>query len=557
MGTYLEAERVAARMRKGRVGWCMVAIVSCFMVCSSAEAFKIDTGNDEVGLNWDNSIRYNLGYRVGKPDPNALASPNNDDGDRNFNTGIIGNRLDLLSEIDFSYQKKYGVRVSGAAWYDQAYHTHINNNSVSTSNHIVNGQQALGFNSYVDRYYAGPSGELLDAFAFGKFDVGQIPVQVKVGRQTQYWGESLMLNAGLNGIAYAQSPLDIAKGYAVPNTTVKELFRPLNSVSVTVQPTSTLTIMGQYYLQWESNRYPESGTYFGIYDFFLNSGQSIVTDPATGGFLPRGRDIEPRQAKDWGIGMRWSPEWLDGTLGAFYRNFSDRFPQLHLDTDNGELRYVYPSGIDLYGVSLSKQLLGVSVGAEVSYRHNMPLQSQLVTVAQADLPKPGETAGARGDTMHALVNVLGIINKTPLFDTAQYIAEANWGNWVRVTQGKEFFKGIDSYQFIDRITKNYAALDLNFVPTWFQVMPGADLSMPLFYSRGLYGNSPTGITQKNAGSWSAGLSVDYLARHKFDLLYVDYFGDYQIDPVAGLINNGDPALLKDRGTLSLTYRYTF
>ena len=71
-------------------------------------------------------------------------------------------------------------------------------------------------------------------------------------------------------------------------------------------------------------------------------------------------------------------------------------------------------------------------------------------------------------------------------------------------------------------------------------------------------NSPTNITQKNAGYWSAGLSVDYLARHKFDLMYVGYFGDLANDPTGALaVNNGDPALLQDRGTLSFTYRYTF
>ena len=34
------------------------------------------------------------------------------------------------------------------------------------------------------------------------------------------------------------------------------------------------------------------------------------------------------------------------------------------------------------------------------------------------LPAEGETKGPRGDTYHALVNVLGVIPKTPVFDTA-------------------------------------------------------------------------------------------------------------------------------------------
>jgi hypothetical protein len=280
--------------------------------------------------------------------------------------------------------------------------------------------------------------------------------------------------------------------------------------------------------------------------------------------LSRGEDITPRQSGDWGLGARWSPEALNGTtFGFYYRNFSDKSPQIHIDGDNGQLRFAYADNIDLYGISFSRQILGVSVGAELSYRRNMPLLSNPVVVSASDLPGIGQTLGARGDTLHAVLNFLGLINRTPVFDTASYIVEFNWGNWLKTTHDPfGVFKGLDGYTDIDRATKDFASVDLNFAPTWFQVLPGADLTMPLYYSRGLYGNSPTNIMQKDGGMWSVGLSVDYLARHKFDLAYVDYFGKYRIDPnpalgVNGLVNNGDYALLKDRGTLSLTYRYTF
>ncbi|TWJ18721.1 DUF1302 domain-containing protein [Geobacter argillaceus] len=530
-----------------------MALTSLLGGYGSAGAFEIKTGNDDVKVNWDNSIRYNLGYRVGQPDKAIVANPDYDDGERNFRHGIVASRLDLISEFDVSYQKAYGIRLSGAGWYDQVYHNHLSDD-LTTSNAVDGNGNKVAINNYTKRYYAGPSGELLDAFAFGKFELAEIPFQIKVGRNTQFWGEGLLLNAALNGISYAQSPLDIAKGYAVPNTSIKELFRPLNNISVTAQPTSTLTIMGQYFLQWEPNRYPESGSYMGIYDFLLNGAQ--------GGFgLTRGSDITPHQIGDWGIGARWSPEGLNGTtLGFYYRNFSDKMPQIHIDTDTGQLRFAYPDNIDLYGISFSQQILGVSVGAEFSYRHNMPLLSNPVAVATAGLPGRGDTLTARGDTLHAVLNCLGLINRTPMFDSAQWIAELNWGNWLHVSQDQfGVFKGGNGYTDIDQATKNFVSIDLNFAPTWFQVFPGADLTLPLSYSRGLIGNSVTNIMQKNAGSWSAGLSVDYLARHKFDLAYVDYFGDFRTDPATGIlaVNNGDPALLKDRGTLSFTYRYTF
>ena len=35
----------------------------------------------------------------------------------NFDKGLISNRVDILSAFDLSYKRKYGFRVSGAAWY--------------------------------------------------------------------------------------------------------------------------------------------------------------------------------------------------------------------------------------------------------------------------------------------------------------------------------------------------------------------------------------------------------------------------------------------------------
>ena len=47
-----------------------------------------------------------------------------------------------------------------------------------------------------------------------------------------YWGESLFLGGHLHSVAYAQNPLDLQKGFATPGTEAKELFRPLNQLSV-------------------------------------------------------------------------------------------------------------------------------------------------------------------------------------------------------------------------------------------------------------------------------------------------------------------------------------
>ena len=97
-----------------------------------------------------------------------------------------------------------------------------------------------------------------------------MPVQAKLGRHTIYWGESLLLGGHLHSVSYAQAPLDLQKGFATPGTEVKELFRPLNQLSLQAQLTDTLSVAGQYMLEWESARYPEGGTYLGPVDFVFN-----------------------------------------------------------------------------------------------------------------------------------------------------------------------------------------------------------------------------------------------------------------------------------------------
>lgn len=546
--------------------WCLVVVsVSLLFAGISAEAFDIPTGNEDLKLRWDNTFRYTLSQRVKKQDQAIINSPNNDDGDRNFDVGIVSNRLDILSEVDAVYKKLYGVRLSGAGWYDQRMNDGLDNTSPGTSNHLVNGRPAVGMNSYNRRWAAGPSGELLDAFAFGQFEIGEVPVNVRVGRHSVYWGESMLPFAGTHGISYGQSPIDLGKALAQPGVELKEIFRPLNQVSVQLQPLPSLSIAGQYFLQWESDRFPEAGTYLGFADPLLNGGESVFAGP--GARITNAGDINPRQARDWGVSARWSPEWLGGTVGIYYRNFSDRLPQLHIDATNAGpatlpgYRLVYADNIDLYGISFAKQLLGVSIGSEASIRHNMPLISNPVTVGIPGSPVPagGDTAGARGDTFHALVNFLYLFKGIPLFDKADCLVEFTYSQWMKVNQGADSFKGGAGYSGLDRVTKDAMTGAINFSPTWFQVFSGVDLSMPLSLSSGIFGNAAvtTGGAARN-GAYSAGFSFDILARYTATINYAGFFGNYATDATGGISTSGDVfALLKDRDMVTLTLKTTF
>lgn len=547
---------VKSRARRRELKWAPALAALFAGGAPSAMAGSIDTGNEEVELRVDLTARYNLGRRVQRQDPAILLNQNADDGDRNFGRhSTVNNRVDLLSEMDFVYRKRFGARMSAAGWYDRAYSSGFDNSSIGTSNHLENGMPAMGLSPYAKRYYAGPSGELLDAFVFGTFDLGGVPVSMRAGRHVVTWGEALLGGGATHGVGYAQSPLDGAKALSSPGIEAKELYRPLTQLSASVQATPELSFAAQYFLKWEASRGSEAGTYLGSSDALQFGGESLIVDGGTR--VLRGRDISARDRGDWGVAARWSPRWLDGTLGLYVRNFSDRLPQVILDKGANEYLLAYASNIKLYGLSLSKDIGGASVGFDLNYRRNMPLSSDAATVASsADYPRPGQVLGSRGNTWHAVLNAMGSTGPTPLYDSLGWSTELTWNRWASVTQGASLFKGRDGYTEIDRVDKTAVGFAINLTPTWYQVLPGANLSMPLSYSRGLRGNSAvTGGGNRGAGSWAAGLALELSGRHSFELKYVGYFGRYVTDATgAASVANGGTALLKDRGAVFFTFK---
>ncbi len=137
---------------------------------------------------------------------------------------------------------------------------------------------------------------------------------MKLGRHSLYWGESLFVNGNLNGIAYAQNPLDLQKGFATPGVEAKELFRPLNQISMQAQVTDTVSVAAQYMLQWEAFRYPEGGTYLGPVDFAFNGPDRQFISTALG-FAQNGGQVKPPQSGGGGVATRWN--WLNGSTGRW------------------------------------------------------------------------------------------------------------------------------------------------------------------------------------------------------------------------------------------------
>ena len=171
-----------------------------------------------------------------------------------------------------------------------------------------------------------------------------MPMNIKAGQHTVFWGDSLLLSGAIHGVSYAQNSLDILKGFATPGAEAKELFRPRGGLTLQLQPTTDLSLAAQWFYNWQAVRAPESGSYLTAQDGLQFGGDSIIlgANPFAAAFpgspaLARAwnnQGVAPSRYSaslgDWGISARWSPAWLDGTLGFYFRNATDILPQVVL-----------------------------------------------------------------------------------------------------------------------------------------------------------------------------------------------------------------------------------
>jgi len=517
-----------------------------------ARAFELGTGNPDLSVRWDNTLRYNLSTRVEGKDPKIANAPNSDESDNKFDHGdVVNNRLDLLSELDLVYKSRMGLRISAAAWYDHAYRDDtVNTGPGLAARGSYNDNR---YSSFTKRFYEGPSGEFLDAFVFGNFELGSTTLRVKAGKHSIFWGD-VAFNAN-HSVAYSQMPNDTRKSLASPGVEAKETVLPLNQVSAQLQINDTLAIAAQYFLDWKPNRLPEGGTYYGAADFLFYGPDRFSLSPALA--VPRAAAVEPDKRGNWGINLKWSPAWVDGTLGFYYRKFDERqpwsAPQVSAVPTTGFYRLVYAKGTEVFGVGLNKNIGGFAVATEVSMRKNTAFINNAIN--------PATLEGPRGDSYHAFVNATTLGNLSASMPYTA-VAELAVSRWRKVRSNPNFFnaEGFPGCSAaaagLSCATKNYAGISLLFAPRVLQVIPGGDLTIPLFYQVGIKGNAATlSGGNKDAGNYSIGLQLDYLSKYVFAVNYSDFVGEYRDNGNVVTVGNGP--LYQDRGLLSLSFRTSF
>jgi Protein of unknown function (DUF1302) len=537
----------------------------------SAYAFEFNLGPDVAGR-WDNTIQYIGGVRAGGIDPGIGNNPIFNESDYKFGHAgsIVTNRVSDLTEFNLSYRQTYGFRVSASLFKDFAYTDSVHFNPNFAAPGVP--YSALGsyagnrYSSYTRSYYVNGT-QLLDAFAYGSFEVGGHLTSIKLGRLTQLWGPAIFF--GDQAISYAQNPVDGIKGSAAPGSTLKEVALPRAQLYVQTEVTPQLTLAAQYFFEFEHNLLPEGGTYLGLSDFLFNGPSQLL------GAIPHGNDFKPKNVNNnFGVRATWSPDFLaGGSLGFYYRRLDEAQPWVLFgqDPSTGATNYhlSYNEGTQLFGVSAELGIGVVSSGFEVSYRHNTALNS-----ATGPLPTDlSGHSGARGDTINMIANALVPLGKTPLYDSGTLTAEVAFTQRVGSIQNAALYNGTGNSlacptgnKWNGCSTNNSVVAAMQFDPQWLQVFPGVDIDMPIFVMYGIFGNTPSLTTTiGNQGSliYTVGVHARVHNQYNITLQYNGYHshtsGSTRFGPggPSYYASGNGPYMWNDKPWISLTLQTTF
>lgn len=241
------------------------------VIASQAQAVEISLLDGEVEGSLDTTLSYGSLWRVQGQDD--IGDINADDGNRNFDTGLVSEVYKVTSDLALNYQN-YGAFVRGTAYYDTQIMDKRTDYYGSADSAGRPSQAYPNDNHFTDetRDIAGNNVELLDAYVFGSWDIGDMPLGAKIGRQVISWGEGVFYRGGINTI----NPVDAAK-YHLPGSELKEVLMPIEAFSYNIGLTENLSMEGFYQWTWEETRLDPVGTYFAGTDLFADGGNTAYT----------------------------------------------------------------------------------------------------------------------------------------------------------------------------------------------------------------------------------------------------------------------------------------
>lgn len=511
--------------------WACLGLAVSAIIATPGQAAAEDLGNwGGFDLRWDTTVRASLGIRTEPANPELLSKINADDGDRAFRPGPESERVDVVTELT-GERGNLGFDISAQGWYDAAYNTHSANNSPATFNPITSSNR--GFPGDVSNLM-GRYAELLNAYVRDTVQVGDVPVTLSIGRQTLLWGESLLFPE--NGIAAAQAPVDQIKELSAPLAQAREVFLPVTQIVVRAGLGGGLSLEAYDQLEWRRDRLPGVDSFLSTSDILDVGGQRFL---AANGLptLYRTADDVPHGIGQFGVALRHSAGIADWGIYAVQANA--RLPTVIFDPAHQAYHLAFPSGIQVYGASVSTYLGNANVAGEISLHRNTPLDADAGLGSGSSLGsgygggivsylsqamKPGSlslsSSTVRGTTVNAQVSAQAQLPPSRFADgaTLQIELAANQLVYGNLPSGRTPFA---------------LAARAVFTPQFFQIRPGLDLSAPVGFGVGLAGRSAVDATQNaGAGFVSVGLNATFHVVWVGALSFTHFIGGARSQPLA-------------------------
>ena len=404
------------RSARRLTGLILTALVAFTFSPRQSAAFQFEEGN--WSGSFDTNISFGGQYRLGDPDPKYYSrssgglqnSSNTDDGNLNYKKGLVSSLIKISHDFQLS-RDNYGLFIRGYYFADTK--------SDATERTKLS-QQAK------DRVSSGS--EFLDMYVYGQFDLGDVPVDLRIGRQVLSLGESTFIPNGNNVVNSA----DFSK-LRGPGAELKEAFLPVNMVKASIGITPNITIEPFWLLEFRRHEIEPAGTYFSTNDFASRGGDSVwlgfggipdqggLNGTGIGGIL-RAKDHEYGNFDQYGISTHIYTD--SGTdIGLYYARYHSRAPVLSARTPKGPVSsaLVLGTASSIAGTSLAPALIGAGFpAAAVPSTLQTLLGAALTGVPAAALPASIQPFYPTAQAIAAGARQIGLLTAA---QTGRYLVE--------------------------------------------------------------------------------------------------------------------------------------
>ena len=410
---------------------------------SMANVHAVEYSSGDFNLNVDTTLSYGQSYRTSDHDRGIIGitadpigaglsgtdasitgtafSENVDDGNQNFDQGIISNIVRFTTEFDAEY-KQFGLFMRANGFKD------FENDDAGDRTPLSDKAERLVADNI----------NLQDLYVWSDFSIGNMPASIRIGEQVLSWGESTFIQNGINVI----NPFDVSK-LRTPGSEIRDALLPVGMVSLSLATTESLTVEGYYQYDWERTIIEPSGSYFSTNDFVGDGGNrvmlgfgsvsdrgtlfgaanaaginavagAVVVDPS--GFddnflaISRAPDQRPDNGGEFGFSFKYFSESMNDTeFGAYFINHHSRTPIISARTgtaaaaaqagatavalagvpataafagpvatdvyaQSANYFIQYPEDIQRLGFSFNTQFKGIAFQGEYTFINDAPLQ---------------------------------------------------------------------------------------------------------------------------------------------------------------------------------------